>query len=34
VRVKGRSEQTPPPAIRAELTVEDWNAFGGCPFCG
>jgi enamidase len=32
--VKGRSEQTPPPAVRAEVTVEDWNAFGGCPFCG
>ena len=34
VLVKGRSEQTPPPAVRAEMTVEDWNAFGGCPFCG
>lgn len=34
VLVKGRSEQTPPPAERADLTVEDWNAFGGCPFCG
>ncbi|MDH3235900.1 MAG: amidohydrolase family protein [Alphaproteobacteria bacterium] len=34
VLVKGRSEQTPPPAARADLTVEDWNAFGGCPFCG
>lgn len=34
VRVEGRSEQTPPPAVRPETTVEDWNAFGGCPFCG
>ena len=34
VVVKGRSEQTPPPAVRADMTVEDWNAFGGCPFCG
>jgi len=34
VLVKGRSEQTPPPAVRADLTVEDWAAFGGCPFCG
>jgi enamidase len=32
--VQGRSEQTPPPAARAEIQVEDWNAFGGCPFCG
>jgi enamidase len=32
--VQGRSEQTPPPADRAEIHVDDWNAFGGCPFCG
>ncbi len=32
--VLGRSEQTPPPADRAEIQVDDWNAFGGCPFCG
>ena len=32
--VQGRSEQTPPPADRAEITVDDWNAFDGCPFCG